>query len=397
MPYTFFFSYARENYSPYLLKFFKDLYGEVRLRKGDQDQICFFDQKSIKLGERWDEELLKALQESSILVPLYSPAYFKSHYCGLEWQVFRMKEEAARRTHGGNASLPSIIKPVVWHRPDALPRVVAQFQYTLGMQSDVYNHWGLHEICKQSSGKHKTAYHDFLRMFADEIMATARTLRDNAPRPRVQITLEEVKNPFLEDSALRMQHGSPHSGPKFVYFILVSQGIDWKPYLPPEPTPIGPMVQHVASDPKMNYSSNIVLGGLDYELVEKIRQAEKARNIVIVFIDGPHAELYQGQLEQLDKQNFFNCSIFVPWNKLDPAVGEHVGELRGVVRALLERWATTKHSVYFHDEVYSAAQLSDELRETLISLEANIVNTAEVSPGRHLTRGAAPRIENTAK
>ena len=45
--------------------------------------------------------------------------------------------------------------------------------------------------------------------------------------------------------------GSPHSGPKFVYFILVSQGIDWKPYLPPEPTPIGPMVQRVASDRKM--------------------------------------------------------------------------------------------------------------------------------------------------
>src|SRR5512132_1470655 len=107
MPYEFFFSYTRGNNDAYLRQFFKDLSEEVRIRKGlpkDKDTpVGFFDQQEIELGATWDQTIIDALQESKVMVSIYSPGYFQSQYCGKEWDVFmqRCRLYRERRVQAG--------------------------------------------------------------------------------------------------------------------------------------------------------------------------------------------------------------------------------------------------------------------------------------------------------
>src|SRR5690349_11190189 len=82
MPYDFFFSYTRGNSGVYLQQFFNDLSDELREKRGHgKDTVVgFFDQREIEVGEKWDDTILTALQESKVMVCIYSPGYFKSLY-----------------------------------------------------------------------------------------------------------------------------------------------------------------------------------------------------------------------------------------------------------------------------------------------------------------------------
>ena len=79
MPYDFFFSYRRADFGAPMREFFTDLGEEVRKLRGldKHENPAFFDQESIETGDNWDAALLAALQQSRVLVPLYSPAYFR--------------------------------------------------------------------------------------------------------------------------------------------------------------------------------------------------------------------------------------------------------------------------------------------------------------------------------
>ena len=114
MPYDFFFSYRRADFGPVMRGFFTELGEEVRKLRGQdkQEDAAFFDQESIETGDNWDTALLDALLGSRVLVPLYSPAYFKSEYCGREWQLFQLRRKAYAEQHGGVE--PPVIRPVVW-------------------------------------------------------------------------------------------------------------------------------------------------------------------------------------------------------------------------------------------------------------------------------------------
>ncbi|HWR80179.1 MAG TPA: toll/interleukin-1 receptor domain-containing protein, partial [Pseudomonas sp.] len=114
MPYDFFFSYRRADFGAQMREFFTDLSEEVRKLRGldKYDNIAFFDQENIETGDNWDAALLNALQQSKVLVPLYSPAYFKSEYCGKEWQSFHLRRQAHAQQHGG--AEPAVIRPVIW-------------------------------------------------------------------------------------------------------------------------------------------------------------------------------------------------------------------------------------------------------------------------------------------
>jgi len=100
MAYEFFFSYTRGNSGQYLQQFFAHLSDELREQMGlpKGTEVGFFDQQEIELGEEWQETILGALQASKVMVSVYSPGYFKSPYCGKEWQFFQMRREAFRRS-----------------------------------------------------------------------------------------------------------------------------------------------------------------------------------------------------------------------------------------------------------------------------------------------------------
>jgi len=410
MSYDFFFSYARENRNAYLERFFDDLSEAVQLRKGENVGIGFFDQETLKLGEPWSPTLLEALQTSRTLVSMYSPAYLKSEFCGKEWQVFRMRQELYNKTRDSGPSV-SIIKPVIWFPSDEYPEDVARLQYLTGDEDELHNKLGLYWLCKQGCGRYKRAYTEFIRRFADELWRTILDVNDNIPCLANISSMDAIENPFQE--SVNQLQPAQQRGPKFVHFIVVAAtpeqlrgirnldpygengGVDWCPYLPPVPSPIGPLAQRVASDPELNYNSNVLICSASFQLVEHVRKAEADRNIVILFVDSWSAGFYESLLREFDRQNYINCSIFIPWNREDQDTLQNYEQLQRKMRSILERWSTTKHSIYYRDDIYSADQLCGQIRETLIRIEANIVNKASVNADRHLPTGEAPRIENT--
>src|SRR5947199_6132544 len=96
-PYWFFFSYARDDREDYLKKFYDELVDSVRVNAGgSREEIGFFDTENIQLGQEWPAELAAALQTARVFVPVYTPSYFVSDFCGREWEVIEERRKAAK-------------------------------------------------------------------------------------------------------------------------------------------------------------------------------------------------------------------------------------------------------------------------------------------------------------
>ena len=194
MPYDFFFSYRRADFGAPMREFFTDLGEEVRKLRGQDknENPAFFDQESIETGDNWDATLLAALQQSCVLVPMYSPAYFKSEYCGKEWQLFQLRREAYALAHGGLE--PAVIRPVVWipirkdnklTLPDNVGLAVTRVQYTWGEEDSAINQEGLEQMVRLKAG-HAQLYWDFVRDFAEGIKDAIEQYIDAlAPQDRI--------------------------------------------------------------------------------------------------------------------------------------------------------------------------------------------------------------------
>src|SRR5690242_7911316 len=96
--YNFFFSFAsidwKQGKKDDLEILFKDL--KAKLKEFGLDGTGFFAPDNIERGKEWEKELKEALPASSVLVPIYSPNYFKSVWCGKEWEVFWQREQENR-------------------------------------------------------------------------------------------------------------------------------------------------------------------------------------------------------------------------------------------------------------------------------------------------------------
>src|ERR1700730_3892463 len=113
----FFLSYSSIDYKPDrkddLYKFFKDLV--EKLREFARVDGGFFAARTIETGADWKDELVAYLKSCHVIVPLYSPNYFKSPHCGREWKVFYDRFEENKTTKAPPDVLkPEIILPVLW-------------------------------------------------------------------------------------------------------------------------------------------------------------------------------------------------------------------------------------------------------------------------------------------
>lgn len=79
-----------------------------------RDARIFFDSEDIKTGDRWKEKLAEALLHSRCLLCLWSPMYFQSKWCVVEWQAFLEREERC----GGGLIIPANIHDGT-HYPNA--------------------------------------------------------------------------------------------------------------------------------------------------------------------------------------------------------------------------------------------------------------------------------------
>lgn len=144
--YVFFLSYARaDSADGFLETFFEDLRETVRGLTGQPlDRIGFRDTSDIQLGERWPEELEKALSSSQALLCLFSPTYFTREACGKEMALFFARLDEAATEQSGR--LPLIL-PVQWIPPRGqyreLPFTIQELQYSHEDLGTLYAQKGL--------------------------------------------------------------------------------------------------------------------------------------------------------------------------------------------------------------------------------------------------------------
>lgn len=157
-----------------------------------------FVDRRIPVGAEWEPQLKQALSTARVLVPLYSPRYFSSEWCGMEWQAFQRREEA----HGPRRTVRSIV-PVLWTGAGDLrvPRVASGIQYVDGDFHDDYVHIGL--LGLRGTGNAE-GYRRAVRAIARSIVRVADT---TGLRPCDPALLDDLTSAFAEDDA------TPSSGP----------------------------------------------------------------------------------------------------------------------------------------------------------------------------------------
>jgi FxsC-like protein len=405
MPYEFFFSYTRGNSDSYLKEFFKDLSEDVRVRRGlpETTVVGFLDQHDIELGGTWENTIANALQDSKVMVSMYSPGYFQSPYCGKEWEVFmrRCKLFRDRKVQAGElgAQLPPSIKPSLWvpFSISNLAEEVQAIQYLRGDQNPTYAAEGLRYILTLKTD-YRREYTNFVTALAKDIIETA----DKYSLPQLEPLppLEQVDSAWPQRTPQGGQ--SPVapvsvSGPKHIRFVFVAAdphhfgdvrsaapyldrgGPDWKPFFP-DMSAIGPFVQHIVSDQELGFTSDELT--FSPNLVSDIEDAWADRKIVIILVDGWSVNwdtgYYQEVLQNFDKQNFFNCSVLVPWNDQDPFITK---EGQTILQTLKKTFyfKGTGNPIFYRDSIRKPEDLRDALRDVLTRIKAVIRSEAKIS------------------
>lgn len=114
-----------------LTQFRERLSGEVRMQTGEPFNI-FQDRQDIAWGQQWQERLDSSLAAVTFLLPIITPAFFKSTACRAELELFMKREKELGR---GDLILPVyyVNCPVLSDKAklelDPLAKVIAARQY----------------------------------------------------------------------------------------------------------------------------------------------------------------------------------------------------------------------------------------------------------------------------
>ena len=223
---SFFLSHLRGlQQDAFLSLFYKDLSETViallKVRPAPDTRVGFYDYQ-MPLGSEWDPALAEALQTSNVFIPLYSPAYFNSEFCGKEFALFLSR--LAGMAAGPGSAAPPLVKPIVWTPFEAadVPKSVARFQYTVGSPDNPVFKLGLRRVIKQRN-MYQSAYDDFVEALADDIVKLGESHGEKLPRVP-DVPLSVVPNVFTATNGAQPSPklSSPPRGPKLVKFVFVA-------------------------------------------------------------------------------------------------------------------------------------------------------------------------------
>lgn len=154
-----------------------------------QEGLGFFG--AVLPGADWEREMKQALARAQVFVPLYSPRYFRSEWCGMEWDAFDRRQQRDRqiRRHTGSAIVPVLWMPTA---PRHLPSVSWGLQYTDSELGPLYVDRGLLGLMESN----KTDRFDrVVRQLAERIVHVAKTTRLAPCDPRL---FDDLHNAFEE-------------------------------------------------------------------------------------------------------------------------------------------------------------------------------------------------------
>ncbi|OPG09214.1 hypothetical protein B1R27_06995 [Streptomyces sp. GKU 895] len=296
------------------------------------DLAGFMDSTSIRTGDDWPSALAESLAACRVFVPLYSPRYFISPWCGREWTVFSRRQatgQSERRTGTPSAVVPALWSPVRDHQ---LPLCVRNVQYTHAELGQRYQEYGLYGLVKVSS--FRADYQRAVLHLARRIVEVGETV---AVEPGTQAHLQGAHDAFAPAPTLS-------AGPTLR--ITVAAGalgrlperrsplyygptpLHWNPYHPESAYPLVTLVANIVE-------------GLNYRVV--VRELDQEADLV----DGPEILLLdrwvlrdpkqRARLRELDTGHRSSTGLVVPWNSADPDSGAGRHELAAAVDEALPR------------------------------------------------------------
>lgn len=122
--YHIFFSYKRD---PLTLTWHREVVKRIKLYVCNelnipQDNLkIFFDEKTIEAGDDWEDELRDAIKTSKCLVAIWSPEYFHSNWCLIEFHSFLDRQEMLNKK--------GLIIPASYHDGKHFPEVARAIQF----------------------------------------------------------------------------------------------------------------------------------------------------------------------------------------------------------------------------------------------------------------------------
>lgn len=403
----FFLSYARADreidQQRVIERFYGDLIEEVASRLGwPPEQIGFLDTHDIETGTAWPEELREALSTCRVLVPVLSPAYFNCEYCGREWAYFVLRVDAAARALGRR---PPLIQPVLLvapHRLKLIPPVVALLQNRSDGYPAGYNKFGLRHV---SLIEEPPVYRAFLAVLAERLLDAfdAHDLPAAVGFPEIAAVPSAFHEPGTQ--IVNVDHaGSPAL--RFAQFFYVAGrreelaalrdyiecygdhgGADWQPYMPDVDEAVALLATDVTTKEKLIYESV----ALDENLIQRLDDAARLHKMVVLIVDSWTIRLprYRDLIIELDRRNYPNSVVVVPWNPRDPESGPHREDLQKEVLVTFKNRVVSGNPDHFVAGVASPAELRSELARKLQATKGRIEKQLEVTrpaQGAGLTR-----------
>jgi FxsC-like protein len=406
MSYYFFFSYAHDDNKPSLgdggglvKNFYDDLSDYVRRKaRLSENEVSFFDEDEIPLGAEWSLELSEAIQTSKIFVGVYSPTYFRKPFCGQEWTVFNLRQQAYAKAHGGKA--PQLMIPVLWEKEiyvsRDMPAALKKYQYDHGVFGNNYPRYGLRQIMSDANLR-KSLYADFLDKFSDKLIEAVETHRE-MPRFETAKRLEEVEPVFplaTTAAAATLNTQRADANPRYVKFVFVvgrqkemheaqirrrieyyrESGAEWTPYLPDVKQQIDLLVKRIALDRDFSPEDTI---DLNDDLLHRIEEVKNKNQIVVIVVDSWSLKIpnYREWMKKFDGKSFLNCIVVIPWINDDETIAGR-SELNNFVMATFPT-RILNNSPNFLDCVDSVDKLNDQLGRTLCETKQKIIRLANV-------------------
>lgn len=391
----FFMSYARadDQHGDEIREFYDDLNSAVSIRVQDQSPpIAYLDQANLQPGDAWPDEIANALCSCNTFLPIMTARYFTREYCGKEWTIFD-----DRRRGLGSPRPPPLIIPILWIPPveGPLPDYATDLQVTFDpmIVPDAerrnikdYAQYGLYHVAKRKKTTHLSAYDMIVGQLATRIILMA---KQHPLQPLARAALPSLKSALNRFTTIQQaQPAMTAAASGRANFAIVaanlskmarvrvdphkyygpSSEVEWRPYAPNEPEPIGLIAQAVATEKRLITNWMPVGPGL----IQLLEQAETDNSVAVMIVDPwvvRHLD-YRAILQQFDKFQFRNCVVLIPWNKLDPTMQAERDSLLADLRNVLSRNFEGRKETYFRPQIEDHASLRGAISGALSDLES---------------------------
>jgi len=181
------------------------------------EDLVFCDYASLQFGGDWSAGLAEAVVEAETYLCLLSPTYFKSLWCGREFEIARKRFDDWKKSVT-KTNQARFIFPVIWEQfpqPDKINPKVSRFQYRCDNFPEAYEKDGLQKLASLSKNRDK--FKEFVDALADEVVAV---LNGSHKLPvATKITdFEDVVSAFATET-------SPYG---ITLWCAMPQGKDWR-------------------------------------------------------------------------------------------------------------------------------------------------------------------------